>query len=281
MKFAFFGTSHFSKIILEKLKEGGLVPSLIITTPDKPKGRGLKLTESEVKIWAKENGIEVLQPEKLDGSFILRLSSCACDIFIVASYGKIIPKEILELPKYKSINVHPSLLPRYRGASPLQGQILNDEKEIGTTIMLMDEKMDHGPILDQTLVNIEMPLPYHALEEKLAEASAELLVKVLPAYINGQILPQEQDHDQATFCKMIKKEDGLLDMSADPYKNYLKFLAFGEWPGVYYFQNIKDKDARIKITEAEFENEQFVIKRVIPEGRKEMNYENFVRGLKT
>jgi methionyl-tRNA formyltransferase len=157
MKLVFFGSSEFSIYVLDELLLHGIKPVLIVTTPDKPKGRKLTLTPNEVKVWAQQNSIEALDPPSLKNNpdFYSRLATSDSDLFLVASYGKIIPREIFELPKRKTLNIHPSLLPKYRGASPIQSQILNDEKEIGVTIMQIEETMDTGPIVAQKKVDFE------------------------------------------------------------------------------------------------------------------------------
>ena len=149
IKFVFFGTDDFSVIVLEQLKKAGFPPALIVTVPDHPKGRGLLLTPPPAKLWALRQGIPILQPETLDSAFNLQLTTYNLQLGVVASYGLIIPKSILIIPKHGTLNVHPSLLPKYRGATPIESQILSDEKEVGVTIMLMDEKVDHGPLLRQ------------------------------------------------------------------------------------------------------------------------------------
>jgi methionyl-tRNA formyltransferase len=279
IKFAFFGTPEFSKIILDELKEGGFVPEILITAPDKPKGRGLLLEKSEVKKWAEERHLKILEPKKLDDETFEKLSAEDWDLFIVAAYGKIIPQRFLDIPKRGSINVHPSLLPKYRGPSPLQAQILEDDKSVGTTIMLMDALMDHGPLLKQEKIPVEMPQPFIDFMKLMATESGRLLVSTINEYLSGQIEPQEQNHENATICKMIKKEDGLIDLGDDAYKNYLKFLALNPWPGTFFFLNKAGKDIRIKITKANFRDGEFLIEKIIPEGKKEMNYDDFKRNL--
>jgi len=143
----FFGTSRFSVIVLEELKKAGIMPELVVTAPDTPQGRKLILTPPPVKAWAQENGVKFLQPQKLDDSFIGQLSKVNAQLFLLASYGKIIPQKVLDLPQHGTLNVHPSLLPKYRGPSPIQSQILADDKNVGVSIILLDEKMDHGPIV--------------------------------------------------------------------------------------------------------------------------------------
>ena len=149
-RFVFFGTPEFAMIILEELELKGLLPLLVVTAPDKPKGRKLVVTPSEVKLWAQAHDIPVLTPEKLKNEeFVAELSKQEWDLFVVAAYGKIIPKNILEMPKRGVLNVHPSLLPKFRGSSPIESAILSDEKFTGVTIMQLDEEMDHGPVLAQ------------------------------------------------------------------------------------------------------------------------------------
>jgi methionyl-tRNA formyltransferase len=260
------------------------LPDLIVAAPDKPAGRGKNLTPPLVKIWAEEHGIKILQPEKLDPVFSHQLTVDSYDLFIVASYGKIIPKETLEIPKYGSLNIHPSLLPRFRGASPIESQILLDEKIVGVSIILMDEKMDHGPILSQEILEPESwPPKASLLEEKLAKIGGELLASVIPEWIEGNIESQEQDHKQATFTKKITKDDALIKLEDDPYENLLKIRAYDKWPRAYFFVSKGNTSAsrriRITITEAHLENKELVIDRVIPEGKKEMNWSDFERNL--
>lgn len=213
VKFVYFGTSEFAVDVLNKLREKGFVPSLIITTPDKPQGRKLALTPSPVKVWALEQKIQVLQPEKLDDDFISNLSSTTYDLFVVASYGKTIPKKVLGIPKHGTLNVHPSLLPHLRGASPIESAILGDDEVTGVTIMLMDEKMDHGPIVAQEIYESEnWPPKASELEKELAELGGALLAEVIPDWMEGNIDAQEQDHNAATYTQKISKENALIDL---------------------------------------------------------------------
>lgn len=290
--FVFFGTSRFSVILLEELKTmSGIVPDLIITAPDRPVGRKQIITPPPVKDWAIENDVATFQPETLkENTDELVEELRNYPLFIVASYGKIIPKYILDIPasEHGTLNVHPSLLPKYRGASPIQSQILNDEKHVGTTIMLMDEQMDHGDIIDQKEITFSgennhiFPAPYNDVEEILAKESAVLLADTLPKWISRKISATPQAHDTATFTKIIKKEDGEISLSntentEQSRANYLKYLAYSEWPKTFFFFEKEGKKMRAIITEATFENEVFTIKKVIPEGRDEMSYSDFQR----
>lgn len=281
-KFAFFGTSDFSVLVLDELKTEGLVPALVITSEDKPAGRKMKPTPPPVKIWAEKNSVEFLQQEKLkDEKFLSRLEKENFDFFLVASYGKILPKELIDLPKRKTLNIHPSLLPKLRGASPIQTAILNDEKETGISVMVVDELMDHGPIL--TSEKVEVPnWPPKTLELKkiMAKDGAKLLAKILPDWLDGKIKEVPQDESLVTFTKKIEKSDGLINLSDDPYLNYKKIQAYSDWPEAYFFADHAEKKIRVIIKEAEFKNGELKIIRILPEGKKEMSYEDFKRGIR-
>jgi methionyl-tRNA formyltransferase len=278
LNMVFFGTPQISVFVLEELEKKGIIPSLVVTTPDKPRGRKMKLTPTEVKEWAQVRDIPVMQTEKITPEFIIELNESApkegWDVFVVAAYGKLLPEKLLEIPKFEVLNVHPSLLPRLRGASPIRGAILADEKEVGVSIMLIDKEMDHGPILAQEKVELrEWPPHGSELDETLARKGGEMLGDVLPKWIKGEITPQEQDHGKATFTKKIIKEDGLVDLNDDSYQNLLKIRALEGWPGTYFFIDEK----RVKIIDAELENGELKITRVIPEGKKEMDYDVFLK----
>jgi methionyl-tRNA formyltransferase len=280
IKIAFFGNSEFSLIVLKELKKNGVLPDLVVTTPDKPQGRKMLLTPTLTKVWAQDNSIEYIEPNKLkDESFIEKIKNY--NLFIVASYGKIIPKIIIDLPKYKVLNIHPSLLPKYRGPSPLQEQILNDEKDVGVSVMLIDEQVDHGALISLKNVKIlEWPVGFLTLQETLAKEGAKLMTEILPDWINGKIQAKAQDDGKATFTKKVVKEDGLIDLSDDAYKNYLKILAFEEWPKTYFEADKKGQKIRVIIKKAIWKNDALEIRTVIPEGKKEMDYKSFLLGLK-
>ena len=277
----FFGTSEFSVGVLTALSENGITPSLIVTQPDRPKGRGMEIVFSAVKDWALKNDIAIMQPESLKGGEEVELlSNSEWDLFIVASYGLIIPQLALDIPTRGALNVHPSLLPKYRGASPVRTQILADDRAVGVSIMQMDEKMDHGPIVAQGTVELEeWPQKARILEGLLAHEGGALLAEVIPEWMNGSITPEAQNHDEATFCRKFTKEDGLLDLSADGYQNYLKFCANDGWPGSYFFIEKNGAPLRVKITDAQFADGELRVLTVVPEGKKEMRYEDFARGL--
>ncbi len=281
MKLAFFGSAEFSVYVLEELKRQNIVPDLIITTPDTPRGRKLVFTPNEVKVWAEKEKVSYIEFDSLkDGKALQFLNKEEWDLFLVASYGKIIPKEIFDLPKRKTLNIHPSLLPKYRGPSPIVSQILNDEENIGVSIMKIEEGVDTGPIVKQA------PLPFARggergeVEKLLAEEGAKLFAEILPQWLSGYLQATPQETSQATFTKKIEKKDGLLNLEDDARKNFLKVKAYQDWPTSYFFVEKKGKKMRVIVTEVKIENSELKILRVIPEGKKEMNYEDFLRGLK-
>ena len=296
-KIVFWGTSSFSTGVLDALKEGGIIPDVIITALDKPKGRNLIITPPPVKIWAEQNNIPILQPEILDDSLRSTLYALGSTLFVVASYGKIIPKSILGIPKHGTLNVHPSLLPRLRGASPIQSAILSEDTT-GVTIMLLDDKMDHGPIIAQKEIPIA-PWPPKAseLEKILAREGGKLLAEVIPRWVAGKITAQEQEHNKATYTKKFTKEDGLIDLSGDQTVNFRKIQAFDVWPRAYFFTERHGKKIRVAIIDAELidlpapseapahataggrqAGGKLIIKKVLPEGKREMKYGDFLRG---
>ncbi|MFZ2038845.1 MAG: methionyl-tRNA formyltransferase [Minisyncoccia bacterium] len=280
IKTAFMGSSEFSVIVLDNLKKAGLIPDLIVSAPDKPRGRKMVITPNEVKTWAIKNNIPVVTPDKLKNPDFLEVIKNH-DLHIVASYGKIIPAGVLSSAKYGSVNIHPSLLPKYRGPSPLQTAILNNDKNTGISIMLLDAEVDHGPILAQENISPEnWPVSFNELEKITAEAGTKLLIKVLPDWINNSIKAREQDHSQATFTKKVEKTHGLISLTDKPMTNLLKTKAYSEWPNTYFIVKHKDRDIRVIVKDAKLEAGQFVPTRVIPEGKKEMDYKSFLQGLK-
>lgn len=291
-KIAFFGTPDFAVWVLDALAAEGVLPDLVVCAPDAPKGRKLVMTPPAAKVWAQSRGIPFMQPEKIrTPEFEAELrslagtnadgSAAAWDLFIVAAYGKIIPENILYLPKRRTINVHPSLLPLLRGSSPLQSAILADMRDTGTTIMLLDKEMDHGPILAQEKAALSTwPIDHVALGKLLAAQGGRMIARLLPSIVDGTAKATEQDHARATYTKKISKGDGLVDLSADGYQNWLQFNAYKGWPGSFFFVPGKDgKDTRVSITEATYENGAFAPLTVVPEGKKPMPWADFKRTL--
>lgn len=264
MKFIFFGTPDFAAIILEKLINANFIPAAVVCNPDRPVGRKKIITpppvkksiinyESKIK-----NKIKILQPENLK-SLILNLKSLNPDLFIVAAYSKIIPKEIIELPRLGIIGVHPSFLPKYRGATPIQSAILNSEETTGTTLYLIDEQVDHGPILTQRKLEIHNT-NYLLLYTKLAALSANLLIETLPDIEKKIKNAVPQDETQATFTKKFSTKDAFVELKKlktainEGGENALqierKIRALNPEPGVFTISNNK----RIKLLEAEIIN---------------------------
>ncbi len=281
VKFAFFGTPELATVVLDTLEKAGCIPTLVVTTPDPKKGRGMKLVQSPVKEWAKGRSIETIAPETLDDSVaeILRLRNL--DLFIVIYYGKVLPKKILDIPAHGTLNIHFSLLPRWRGTSPVRAAILNDDRSIGTSIILLDEKIDHGPVIAQKKIAVtEWPPRARELEALATRESARLLIEILPSWLKRDIQAHEQNHDVATYCPKITKEDGLLNLADEPYKNILKIRAFDTTVGTYAFFERNGKKIRVGILDAHIDppaGGRLVIDRVKPEGKKEMSYAEFLR----
>lgn len=271
IRFVFFGTSHIAVFVLNALKEAGLIPALIVAPRDMPKGRGLKPAPAPVALWANQNDVALVSEWKND-------EADKWDVCVVTDYGKIIPKKLLALPRRGFLNVHPSLLPRLRGPSPIRSAILNDERNTGVSVMLIDEEVDHGPIVAQKRATLAAwPLRAPELEEILMREGGKLLAQILPQWIAGEIEAREQNHDVATYSEKIKKEMGLLDLKADSHKNLLKIYAYDGWPGTYTFFERNGKRIRVGILDAHMADGKLVIDSVKPEGKREMKYEEFLR----
>lgn len=285
LRIAFFGTPKFATAILKELDAGGFTPMLVVTGEDKPRGRHLEIVPTEVKLWAEEHDVDVITPRYLlgdDASLSLLLNS-EWDLFVVAAYGNILPQHILDIPKHGVLNVHPSLLPKLRGASPVRTAILTDQKDaVGVSIMLLDAEMDHGPIVAQARIEPEVwPMGAELLEALLAEVGGQLLVEAIPPYIAGDIIPESQDHAQATYSKKIEKHMGEVDPTGNPAENLRRIKALEGWPCAYFFIEKDGKPFRVKIVDAELGVDGALhITRVVPEGKKEMDYKDFERGNK-
>ncbi|HLP86671.1 MAG TPA: methionyl-tRNA formyltransferase [Candidatus Paceibacterota bacterium] len=285
LKFAFFGTPLLASQTLDILKENGFIPAVIITAPDARSGRGMNVNQSPVSAWALKHNIACLKPDKINEDFVNRFKKFGVDISVVVAYGKILPEDLIKIPKFGTINIHYSLLPKYRGASPLESALLNGDSVTGVSIQQMVFKLDSGPILASKEVPIHINDKKDDLRDKLTNIGANLLSDTLPKIIKNKIKSQTQDESKAIYCAKIHKEDGELDLEkGDPVKNYNKYRAFYGWPGVYFF--IKPKNGkkakqnekiRVKIKEAILQDNKFIIKRVTPEGKKEISYEDFLR----
>ena len=306
IKIIFIGTPEFEAIVLEKLIKSGHKPFLVITASDKPVGRKQILTPPPVKVIAEKYSIPVAQPEKIlnHKSEILNLKP---DLIIVAAYSQILPKEILDIPKHGCLNVHPSLLPKYRGASPIQYVILNGDKKTGVTIILMDEKMDHGNILTNSKFKIQnSKITYPELHDKLAELGSELLIETIPKRIKGEIKPRPQDESKATYTKILNKGDGRIDWKKSAKEIERQIRAFDPWPGTFCEFRISNLKSRmLKILKADVlkqtkigpkglsgktflasndkiavqtGKDYLIIEELQPEGKRKMTSEEFLRG---
>lgn len=275
MRFAFFGTPSLAVEILDALDAAGHVPSLIVTMPDRPQGRGMEARETAVATLGRERRIEVLKPEKLTPEFVADFAQRGITFSIVVAYGKIVPQALLDLaPMY---NIHYSLLPRWRGATPVESAILAGDAETGVAIQRIVFELDAGPLVavEKTPVGADETGP--ELRARLNGIAQGLLVQIFPQLISGEVKLVEQDATQATFCGKISKEDGLVDLSDDGIENYRKFRAYSGWPGIYAFFERGEKRIRTIITKAHMERSKFVVDAVKPEGKGEMPYADFVR----
>lgn len=265
-RFVFFGTPDFAATVLDGLIAAGMVPVAVVMNPDRPFGRRKELAPPPVKKFILDSGVAMpmLQPEALDDAFITELKALDAEVGVLAAYGKIVPRAVFDLFPKGIVVVHPSLLPKYRGATPIQSAILAGEENTGTTLFIMDEKVDHGPTLASDLMPIADSDTYTTLARKLAEASARLLIDTLPQYLSGAIVPQAQDESGATYTKKFKSEDGLVDQKKDaPEKVWRMVRALNPEPGVWCIEggrrkkilNAKIADGKFVVTKFQFEGE--------------------------
>ena len=267
-RFAYFGTPTVASETLATLIEHGFTPAVVVTSPDAPRGRGLVLTPSPVKTLALTQSLPVLTPEKLDAAAMAAIAAHGADYGICVAYGKLFPEELINTFPKGVINVHYSLLPKYRGATPLESALLAGESETGVTIQKMVKEMDAGDIIAQESTVIAPDETAKELRPRLISMGAKLLAASLPGYLAGDIAPVPQDASLATRAHKLKKEDGLLDLDAPAQDNWNKYRAYADSISTYFFENGK----RMKITNAEFAKGEFRVLSVIPEGKREMAY---------
>lgn len=305
MRLIYFGTSSFAVPPLEALLDR---PELfdvaaVVSTPDKPAGRSATMTAPPVAEFARLRGLNLLQPKTLKNEATrARLAEYDTDAFIVAAYGKILPKGVLDLPRLGCVNLHGSILPKYRGASPIQSAIIEGERETGVTLMAMDEEADHGPTLAETRVPISSDDTFETLSLKMARSAAELLVEALPKYAAGALFPVPQNHADATFTKIIDKKDGLIRwFEEDAERIERKTRAYHPWPGAYFVWQRKDAPLRVKLIRTAVidsadhpsgtvfiapsglpavaaKTSAVELREIQPEGKKPMTGESFVNG---
>ena len=301
MKIVFMGTPDFAVGALEALVEAGHEVVAVVTQPDKPKGRGKEMQMTPVKACAMKHNIEVFQPVKIKTSEAVEvLKGFAADLFVVAAFGQILSKEILDMPKFGCVNIHASLLPKYRGAAPIQWAILDGEKETGVTIMQMNEGLDTGDMLTKVIVPIEDTDTGESLFDKLADAGAKLLLETIPQIEAGTLQPEAQDDSKSTYAKMIKKEMGHIDWKKEAVVLERLVRGMNSWPSAYTYLNGKT----LKVWEASVEEKEsnaaagevvevtkdsikvqtgkdlLVLKQIQLEGKKRMDVAAFLLGYK-
>ncbi len=286
VNFVYFAGEPLGVPVLKELKVAGLLPSLIVCNPDRPVGRKQVLTAPSVKVWAEENNIDVWQPESFKDQEEVTKKLKDFDLFVVVAYNKILPKWLIDLPKHSTLNVHPSLLPLLRGASPIRSAILGDMRDqIGVSIMQLDEKMDHGPILAQVTMSVHednWPVRGTELDEALAHFGGALLADTIPKWITGEVTLTEQFHDAATYCGRLERAMGELQIDprnlptgSDAYQTLLKIRAFDGFPGTFFIHNSK----RVKVLDATLENDTLKILEVLPEGKNKQSFEHYLSSL--
>lgn len=299
MKIIYMGTPEFAVNPLQSIYDAGHEIAAVVTQPDKQRGRGKNLQFSEVKKWAMEHDISVLQPEKIKGNiefrdFIIREKP---DLCIVVAYGKILPSDLLKIPKYGFINLHASLLPRHRGAAPIQKAILDGDIETGVSIMRVEEGLDTGAVFNVATTPI-LRKTAGELHDELSGIGSELLLKTVSDFEKGKTNPIEQDSTGATYAKPIMKSDGKLDFSKSAVELERMVRAFNPWPGTFFCIG----DERYKVWSADvqdsvvsyepgrilFSGEEglgigtvdgiFIVKEIQAEGKKRMAIADFLRG---
>lgn len=268
-RIAFFGTPELCLPILEKLKDSDLLPIIIVTNPDRPVGRKQIITPTAVKVWAIQNNIPVLQPEKLDDEFMAKFTSYEIDLSIVIAYGQIMPQSVIDLPTHGTLNLHYSLLPRHRGAAPVEAAILAGDTETGVTIQQMVFKLDAGPIIAQQTHPIRPDITGPELKTELNQIGAQLLVDTIGYLIAGELTPIEQNHSQANYFNKINKTDAEINLDENDQILWRKYRAYFGWPRIYYFDQ---NNRRTIITKADFVDEKFIIKKILPEGGNEQDF---------
>ncbi|MFQ5942087.1 MAG: methionyl-tRNA formyltransferase [Anaerolineales bacterium] len=297
MKIVFMGSPQFSLPSLQALSEQHTIAA-VVCQPDRPAGRGKATTAPVTKAFAVELGIPVLQPERIqDADVVSEIQTFEAELLVVAAYGQILPQSLLDLPARGSLNVHASLLPRWRGAAPVQAAIRNGDTESGVTIMRMDAGLDTGPIISQRKVRIEAEATGGSLTHHLSHVGAELLLATLPGYLSGELSPTPQDEALATYAPMLKKKDGKLDLEATADDLSRQIRAFDPWPGTFILWD--DRSLAIKRAHATSHNGEIIAGQVVlidnapaltthegflvldevqPAGKREMPGEAFIRG---
>lgn len=259
LRVVFMGTAELACASLEALcRAPGVSVVAVVTQPDKPKGRELKLLPTPVKVVAMEHGLPVHQPVKARApEFIDQLRQLAPDLIAVVAYGQILPQAILDIPKLGCLNVHTSLLPKYRGAAPIQWAIFNGDRETGVTIMRMDAGLDTGDMVAETRTSIADTDNGQALHDRLAKLGADLLVRTIPDYMAGRITPRPQPQEGASYARKITKEDGRIDWSKPAREIWNQVRAFTPWPGAFTYLPGEGASKILKIWDAAVQEHAF------------------------
>jgi methionyl-tRNA formyltransferase len=234
IKIAFFGTPLLARACLVKLIQA-LDVSLVVTRPDRARGRGKKIGMSPVKDYARSKGIEIYQPDKIGEGLAELFKERRLDLNVVVSFGKILPLQVIETPPLGSVNLHASMLPKYRGPSPIETAILNGDRKTGVTLQKMARRMDSGDIILQREIEIAGTFTARDLLQKITDISPEFLMKGIQGFINGELRSVKQREEDATYCSMIRKEDGLIDWSEEAGLINNKIKAYNIWPVAYTY----------------------------------------------
>ena len=231
----FAGTPEFALASLRALVDSGVRPVAVLTQPDRPAGRGRRLTPSPVKSYCLDEGIEVLQPTTLrDEHVVAELAALSADLFVVAAYGLILPQDVLDLPRRDCVNVHASLLPRWRGAAPIQAAILNGDRETGISLMSMTAGLDCGPVYASESIDIDEEATAGELHDRLAELGGRLLVRCLPAILDGALEATEQEESLAIYAPKIDKRDAIIDWRCSSKELHRLVRAYNPVPGAWF-----------------------------------------------
>lgn len=269
--FAFFGTPAVARDTLAALLVAGYRPAVVVTSPDAPRGRGLALTPSQTKELAGAEGLPVLTPAMLDQGFITELASYGCRYAIVVAYGKLLPQAVIDSFPLGILNVHYSLLPRYRGAAPVEAALRAGDSETGVTIQRMVLKMDAGDILAQEHTSIGPQETALELRPRLITLGSDLLIRTLPSFIHDTATFTPQNHHATTFAPKVSKDDRRSILDGDSQErgrtNWLTYRAYAEGPGTHFFASKGTDRIRVKIAEAAYEDGIFRVTRIVPEGK--------------
>ncbi|MEI6022498.1 MAG: methionyl-tRNA formyltransferase [bacterium] len=274
-KIAFFGTPAFTVDFLDSLKNAGLTPSAIITNPDRPVGRGMHIESPAPKHWGDYEHIPVYQPERITPEYIEQLQKEHFDLFVVVAYGKILPEALIQLPTYGTINVHYSLLPKYRGATPVESAILHGDAVTGIAIQQMVYELDAGDIIAQQELAIAPDDTTGSLRAKLNTLAVAILPQTIQDIFLHNTHPIPQDTRHISKTKKITKEHGEINLDDDPIELDRKYRAYFGWPGLYFYTKKEGITKRVKIVEAHFVGGNFIIDTVIPENGKRISFTDF------